>query len=57
MPISLAIAAVETAFQTFNIYVTFATVKTVAAIVQFIAITAASMAANKLLAPKMAKAK
>lgn len=53
MPISLAIAAVETAFQTFNIYVTFATVKTVAAIVQFIAITAASMAANKLLAPKM----
>ena len=53
MPIAVALAVVNAVTNAFGVYVTLQTAMTVAAVVQYIAITAASMAASKLLAPKM----
>ena len=53
MPQSFFIAAVEAALKIVGVYIEFKTVVAVAAVLQYVAITAASMAASKLLAPKM----
>lgn len=53
MPQAIALAVVNAVTNAFGVYVTLQTAMTVAAVVQYVAITAASMAASKLLAPKM----
>ena len=53
MPIAVALAVVNAVTNALGVYVTLQTAMTVAAVVQYVAITAASMAASKLLAPKM----
>ena len=53
MPIAVALAVVSSVTKAFGLYLTLQTAMSVAAVVQFVALTAASMAASKLLAPKM----
>ena len=53
MPQVLIASAIASAFKAAGFYITSQALAMVAATVQFIAITAASMAASKLLAPKM----
>ena len=53
MPQAIALAVVSSVTKAFGLYLTLQTAMSVAAVVQYVAITAASMAASKLLAPKM----